>query len=806
MQTLLADLRYGLRLLRQAPGFTLIALCALALGIGANTAIFSAVDSVVLRPLPYQDPDRVVMVWEDASFASFPKNTPAPGNYAEWRRQNHVFSDMAAARNRTASVTGGGPPEQLYGQRVTPNFFEVLGARPMLGREFTEDEDRTGAQVAVISYGLWQRRYPDEQSIVGKTILLDNAKFTVLGVMPRDFVFRDRERDFWIPMSFSASDLHNFGSHYLTVVARLKAGVTLPQAREEMTAVGKRVAQMDPRNSFHVGVVVVPMKEDLLGNTKIALWVLAASAGCVLLIACANLANLLLARAVARQREMAVRAALGAGRGRLIRQMITEGMLLSLAGGALGLAIALAGMNVLGQLVPMGLPGAAKPQIDARLLGFALALSLLTGLVFSIVPALQAASASLNETLKQGGRSGVGGQGRHMRDGLVILEVAAALVLLVAAGLMLKTLARLRAVDIGFRSDHLLTMRTVLPNPKYAAPQGRLAYYDRVLEGVRALPGVEGAAFGSLLPFLSIGNTQGFQVEGRPPDAGDVDVKDALFRSGTKDYLKTLGVTLVEGRLTDSTDGPGTPLTIVINDTFARRYWPNGSPLGQRISLSWPTPVWRTIVGVVKDVHERGYAPEMKPGVYLPYEQASEIWAVPENLIVRTKGDPLALASAVRRVIGSVDPEQPITAVRTMDEIIDLNVADRRQQMTLLGVFAGLALLLASIGLYGVLSYAVTQRSREIGLRMALGASAGNVTRMVVGRGLVLTCVGLGIGLTISWAATRAMTNLLFGVAASDPSTYMGVAALLGAIALMASWLPARRAARLDPIVVLREE
>lgn len=805
MQTLIADLRYGLRLLRQSPGFTAIAICALALGIGANTAIFSTVDSVLLRALPYNDPDRLVLVWEEVSFASFPKNTPAPGNYVEWKNRNHVFTDMAATRGASANLTADGPPEQVFGRRVTPNFFSVLGVRPLIGRVFTEEEDRTGTPVVLISYSLWQRRYQGDRNLLDKTILMGGSKFTVIGVMPRDFVFRQRETDYWVPQHFSPAELVTHDSHYLNVVARLKPDVTLARAREEMSAIAKQLAK-EFRENQRVGAVVFPIKDELLGNTRVGLLVLMGAAGCVLLIACANLASLLLARAVARQREMAVRAALGADRGRLVRQMVTEGTLLSLIGGLLGLGVALAGMKLLVRLVPTGLPASAAPAIDARLLGFTLALSLLTGLVFSIVPAIQAARASLNQALKQGGRAGIGGRGRSMRDALVVLEVAAALVLLVGAGLMLQTLARLRAIDIGFRSDHLLTVRTVIPRAKYQDSAKRLAFFERIVEGVRTLPGVEGAAYISTLPFLSQGNTQGYQVEGRELEPGDAG--DALLRVGTNEYLQTLGVRLREGRFYTAADGPDAPPVIIVNETFAKRYWPKESALGHRVALS-STParrVWRTIVGVVADVHERGYELEMKPGVYLPYGQIPSTWAVPESLIVRVKGDPLSLAGSVRRVIASVDPEQPVAAVRTMDDIIDLDVADRRQQMTLLGAFAGLALLLASIGLYGVLSYAVTQRSREIGLRMALGASASSVIQMVVARGLVLTGLGLGIGLALAWAVTRTMQKLLYGVAASDPATYAGVAALLGLIALIACWVPARRAAKVDPIVVLREE
>jgi predicted permease len=687
---------------------------------------------------------------------------------------------------------------------VTPNLFALLGVQPLLGRAFTEEEDQRGAQVVVISYRLWQRRYQRDPNAVGRSILMDGNKYTIVGVLGPNFVFRNRENDFYIPAHFSPQQLANRGSHFLTVVARLRPGVTLQRAREEMSSIAHGLAKQYPDNNYRLGAVVYPFKEEVVGETRIALLVLMGAAGSVLLIACANLASLLLARAVARQREMAVRAALGAGRWRLVRQMVTEAMVLSMAGGAIGLLLAPVGMRVLARLVPAGLPGSAAPALDARVLGFTLMLALATGILFSIVPSIQAARASLNDLLKQGGRSGVGARGRGARDILVILEVAAALVLLIGAGLMIQTLARLRSVDVGFRSDHLLTLRTQLPRAKYSQPASRLAYFDRVIDQIRALPGVEHAAYASMLPFESIGNTNGFQVEGIPydPNAGE----DALFRVGTNEYLQTLGVKLIEGRLYSASDGADTQPVIIVNETFARRFWPKETALGHRVSFDWRPPVWRTIIGVVADVQERGYAIDMKPGIYLPYVQIQNSWAIPEVLVVRTKGDPTGLASAARTVIAGIDPEQPVSQVQTMDQIIDLTLTNRQEQMTLLGAFAALALLLAAIGLYGVLSYMVTQRKREIGLRMALGASASEVVRIVVTQGLTLTGVGLGIGLAAAWAATRAMKGLLYGVGATDPATYASVAGLLALIGLAACWIPARRAARFDPAVVLREE
>jgi predicted permease len=799
MGALSADFRYGLRLLRKAPVFALITVGTLALGIGANTAFYSIVDSVVVRPLPYADPDRVVMVWEDASYVSFPKNTPAPANYASWKALNRVFTDMAAVRGASASLTTDGPPEQVLGRRVTPNFFSVLGVAPTVGRTFTEAEDTSGAPVTLISYGLWQRRYAGAPDIVGKDVMMNGSRRTIVGVMPRDFVFASRLVDFWNPMSFSPADIAQRNSHYLNVVARLAPGVTLKQARDDMHDVAARLGRDFPDSNRQLGAVVVTIKEDALGDTSLELIVLLAAAGCVLLLACANIAALLLSRGVSRRSELAVRAALGATAPRLVRQIMAESMVLALAGGALGVALAPIAMRALVSMVPVTVPAPEASSLDGRALAFAAILAIATGVLFSIVPAIQTVRGSLAEALQRSGRSGMGGSA-FTRDALVVGQIAIALMLLIGAGLLMRTLANLRGVDVGFRSDHLLTLRTTLPTPKYQDPNDRLAFYQRVMSGVRALQGVESVSYASTLPFQSIGNTSSYQIEGRAPGQN----QDALYRVATVDYLKTIGATLIEGRLPDEHDGRDAPPVVVINETFKRVHWPNASPLGAGVRFGGSTSLARTIIGVVKDVRERGYALDMKPGVYVPFEQVLTNW-LPESLVLRTKGDPAALAPAVRRVIGDVDPEQPVSAVRSMDEIVDLNVADRTGQTVLLGAFAGLALLLACLGLYGVLSYAVTQRTREIGVRLALGATTGAIARLVVGRGLILTGVGLAVGLGLSWGATRAMRSLLFGIGATDPVTFVGVVGLLIVVAVAACSLPALRAARVDPNRVLRQ-
>ena len=799
----LSDLRYGLRLFRKSPLFTLVAVGTLALGIGANAVIFSVVDAVLIRALPYTDPDRVIALWEDATFAGVPKNTPAPGNFNEWRRLNRSFEDMAATRGATASLTGDGEPEQVLGRLVTPNFFSVLGVRPQRGRTFTDEEDRLGAQVVIISHGLWQRRYGGEPSIIGRSVLMNDKRYEVIGVMPRTFVFRDRAIDYWSPIHLSPGQAADRGSHYLNVVARLKAGITLQAMRDDTQSITRRMQEQYP-GSRGLGIIALPIKEEMLGNTRIELIVLMCAAVSVLLIACANLASLLLSRAAGRRGELAVRAALGATRSRLARQLVVEGLMLSFVGGAIGLAMVPLGRELLASLTPMGLAAPNGPAVDPRLLLVMFAMAIATGLIFSLAPALQAGRLSLQEALHQQSRSAVGAGSRVTRDVLVVLQIAAAVVLLAATGLMIRTLANLRAIEIGFRSDRLLTMKTMLPTPKYADAQKRLDFFERTVASVKTLPGVERAAFAFSPPFTTQGNSTSFTFEG-VPDVPD-RVNDALFRSGTTDYLSMLDVHVIEGRLIDDRDGAGAARVVVINETLARRFFPDQSPLGHRVQFSRSTNPFYTVVGVIRDLRETGYEFSPRPAVYLSIAQAPEIWAIPDHLVLRTRGNAADLAESVRRVLASVDPAQPVTAVRTMDDILDLQVADRHQQMVLLGAFAGLALVLASLGLYGLLAYAVAQRSREIGLRIALGATAREVVTMVAARGLGLAALGLAIGVAGGWAATRTMTSVLYGVSANDPSTFAMVVALLGGVALVACLVPAARASRVDPMVVLRQD
>jgi putative ABC transport system permease protein len=643
----LADIRYAFRLLVKSPVFTGAAIATLALGIGANTTIFSLVQSVLVRPLPYANPDELVMVWEDATLIGFPRNTPAPGNYNEWRMRNRSFVDMAATRGGTnASLTVDGPPEQILGRGVTVNFFGVLGVTPALGRAFNGGDEQ-GDRVVIISDGLWRRRYSSDPQIIGRTIVMNDVAHVVVGMAPKTFVFRDRDIDYWVPMRLPPQLVNTRNSHFLNVVARLKPGVSVEAANREMESIANRLTGEYPDTNRDVGAAVVSVREEVLGDTSVELVVLMIAAMSIVLIACANLASLLLSRAWARRGEYAVRLSLGATRTRLMRQIVTEALCLSVLGGACALVVPFLAGTMVERLVPVGVQPSTT-MLDWRLLAFAGALSIATGLLFSLGPALQSSRASTAEALQQNARGTIGGGAtRLFGDGLVVLQVAATLVLLVAAGLMLRTLANLQAIELGFNPDHLLTMQVPLPRPKYEDESRRGAFFDRVVAGIRAQPGVESAAFGSTLPFQSIGNTQWFTIEGRqePPE----EIRDALYRVGTADYMNTLGAVVAEGRVIDERDNAQAPRAAVVNQTLARRFLPNQSALGHRIRFD-PEGPWFVIVGVVRDVLERGYEQDDKPAVYV---SSAQVDGSPANLVVRVSGDPLAYAAMVQRISGA---------------------------------------------------------------------------------------------------------------------------------------------------------
>ena len=802
---LLADLRYAVRVLRKTPVFTVAAIGTLALGIGANTTIFSLVQALLLQPLPYQNPDQVVLVWEDQTGAAgVPRAVSAPANYRDWRASSRSFTDMAATGFAFTNLTGDGAPEVVLGRRVTANFFSVLGVQPVLGRDFTAADDTSGARVVIISHALWQRRYRGDPGIVGRTISMSvqrvgDVTHEVIGVAPSSLVFLSRDIDYWVPMQFSPEEAATRGNHFLDVVARLKPGASVEAADAEVRTIAKRLSEQYPDTNRGIGAVVVPIREHVLGASRVQVIALMSAAAAIVLIACANLASLLLARASVRRGEYAVRLSLGATRGRLTRQVVVEALCLSIGGGVLGLAIPVLTTTFIERIVPIGLQAFTVSLMDWRLLAFAGALSIATGLLFSVGPAFQSAHASTADVLQQHARGNVGGRSGAFRDSLVVVQVAATLVLLVAAGLMLRTLANLNAVALGFDANNLLTMQAPLM-PKWADPIKRPAFYETVLDGVRALPGVRGAAFGSTLPFQA-GSSRFFSIDGRQPLPGEQ--RDTLFRIGTADYLQTLRVTPVEGRLLDARDGRDAPRAVVVNETLVRQFMAGQSALGRQIRFD-PTEPPFTVVGVVKDVLERGYGQEAKPAVYVTSAQGPRFFPT-INLIVRVNGDPLGYVPAIQRIVRAVDPDQPVRLARTMTDLIGLTIGDRRQQTTLLVVFGALALVIASLGLYGLLAQTVSARGREIGIRMALGATWRNVLRTVMSRGIVLTGAGVGIGAVLAWSVTRALDTLLYGVRATDPLTFVMVAALLGTVSAVACAIPAVRAARVDPMLVLRD-
>ena len=803
----LQDLRYATRMLRKNPGFTAVAVVALALGIGANTAIFSVVNTVLLRPLPYKDPEQLVMVWEDASRYGYPRDTPAAANYVDWRDQNSVFSGMAAIADSNFNLTGAGEPERLKGRRVSVSMFPLLGVEPQLGRVFTAAEDQPGShRVVLLSHRLWQRRFGADPAIAGKTLTLSDETYTVVGVMPARFEFPEKDDELWVPIAFSAQEAANRNRHYLQVIARLKPGVTLAQAQSEMTTIGARLQQQYPESNAELGVATTSLHEHLVGDIKPALLILLGAVGLVLLIACANVANLLLARAAIRQKEIALRVALGARRWRLLRQFLTESVLLATLGGILGLAIAYGGLLLLGSFIPENISQARTISLDLKVLGFTLLVSLLTGLIFGLAPAIQALRMNQSETLKEGGRDSVTGRsGKRLRGLLVTAEVAVSLVLLIAAGLLINSFLRLRNIDPGFKVDHLLTMKIELPEPKYEEFARRSAFYTDLVQRVQSLPGVQSAAVTTNLPLYRQGNSIGVRIEGRPdpPPGQELIVVTRIISPG---YFDTMSIPLLAGRRFNDQDTDTSPNVVVISETMARRFWPGENPIGRRIAGGRvrSDADWIQIVGIVKDVRQFELNAEPRPQMYMSYRQAG--FFAPEDLVVKTDVEPASMAAAVRKAVWEIDKDQPVSNIKTMEEILAESIARQRFSMLLLGVFAGVALLLAAVGIYGVMSYSVAQRTHEIGIRMALGAQTGAVLKLAVGYGLKLVVAGVLIGLVAAFALTRLMSTLLFGVTPTDPATFALISLLLVGVAAVASYIPARRATKVDPLIALRYE
>ena len=803
------DVRYGARMLLKNPAFTGIAVLALALGIGANTAIFSVVNTLLLRPLPYKNPSQLVVIWENATHLGFPKNTPSPANFLDWQKQATLFQGMAAFAERSFNLTGVGEPERLDGRRVSANLFDLLGVKPIAGRTFVPDEDKPGTKVAILNETLWRRRFGSDPGVIGRSLTLNGEPYTVVGVLPSSVrlpAFGNWRDQVWVPLAFPAEEAASRGSHFLEVIGRMKPGVALAQARAEMETIAARLAQQYPEQNVRIGSVVNPLHEEIVGNMKPALLILLGAVAFVLLIACANVANLLLARAAVRHKEIALRLALGADRARLTKQLLVESVMLSMLGGVVGLGFAYAGLQILTRFVPADVAHADTIAIDGKVLVFTLLIALVTGLVFGLAPASQASHFNLNDTLKEGGRdSGSGPRGKRLRSALVIAEVAVSFILLIGAGLLINSFMHLRNLDPGFRADHLLTLNIDLSETKYPDNPKRVAFFDDVVRRVQALPGARSVAVAGNLPFTYNGDSMPIGVEGIPDPPPDQH-PDVVYRAVGPGYFGTMGIPLIRGRDFNDQDSLDANLVVVVSEKTAKHYWPDSDPIGKRLKNGTTTAEgpWRTVIGVVKDVRQNDFIAEPKMQMYFTYRQLRSL--MPNALIVRTAVDPLSLATSVRNAIWAVDKDQTVANIDSMEHIVAGAVARQRFSMLLLAIFAGIALVLAAVGIYGVMSYSVAQQTREIGIRMALGAQRSDVLKMTVKQALRLVGLGLVIGLFAAFILTRVMATLLFGISATDPLTFISISLVLLAVAVLASYIPALRATKVDPMIALRAQ
>ncbi|HEV2491399.1 MAG TPA: ABC transporter permease [Candidatus Acidoferrales bacterium] len=816
LDALWQDVRYAARMLRKSPGFTAVAVLTLALGIGANTAIFSMIDAVFLEKLPYPRAGQIVMVWEDVHLPHYQnsENTPAPGNFADWRKQNTVFSGMAAMGYRSWNLTGAGEPVRIEGDAFSADVFPVLGIYPMLGRAFTEEEDRPGAShVALIGYGLWKSRFAGDASVVGRTVQLDSEDYRVIGVMPPSFQFPDPGDQIFVPLALNDQQLANHDSHYLVVVARMKDGVTVAQAQSQMTVIGQRLTQQHPDSNTGGGVNVVPMREQFAGNLQRPLFVLWGVVSLLLLMVCANVANLMFARASVRGREFAIRAALGASRSRVVRQLLVESLLLAVFGGGLGLILAFWGVDAMGALAlaPKDYTLTANKALtsfhmNGTVAAFTAGLSLLAGVIFGLAPAFQSSRREISGVLQEGARgSAPRGQLRAHRL-LVIAEMALGVVVLVGTGLLLRSFMRLAEIPVGFDANNVLTFRVILRGPHYATLPQQTTMYRQALQRLNALPGVEGAAGISFLPLTLQGRTTGISIEGAAPTApGQLPFAD--FRSVSPGYFAAMRIPILQGREFTWDDTSQRPLEAAVSETMARTFWPKGDALEKRFKLGpiGGTDPWITVVGVVADVRQLSLTIAPRPAMYFPVTQDPGIGDTLRDWVVRAP-NAAALAPGIRRTFASLDPSLPISRVQTMDQILSTYLGPQRFELFLVGLFGIAGLILAGVGIFGVTSYSVARRTHEIGVRIALGARRRDVLRLILGQGTWLALWGVGFGMLAALGLTRLMSSLLYGVSASDPLTFAGVAILLTAVALSACYIPARRAMRVDPMVALRYE